>query len=102
MNGLRVSTTGLRECSERVAERAEWKNKFQASLRSRRRFRGQLYISGAGLPIYWNDMPHSGVQIKLDRSGGVAVFAVQSISARDRIPFWHTLSPKSSASIPPT
>src|SRR3712207_8626207 len=32
------------------------------------------YITGAGLPIYWNDMPHSGVQIKLDRSGGVAVF----------------------------
>ncbi|MBI3000410.1 MAG: molybdopterin-dependent oxidoreductase, partial [Deltaproteobacteria bacterium] len=30
--------------------------------------------SGAGLPIYWNDMPHSGVQIKLDRSGGVTVF----------------------------
>ena len=25
VNGLRVSTTGLRECSERVAERAEWK-----------------------------------------------------------------------------
>ena len=35
---------------------------------------GSAYISGAGLPIYWNDMPHSGVQIKLDRSGGVTVF----------------------------
>src|SRR6185436_14312405 len=23
---------------------------------------------------YWNQMPHSGVQLKLDRSGGVAVF----------------------------
>src|SRR5262249_28681400 len=32
------------------------------------------YLSGAGLPIYWNDMPHSGVQLKLDRSGGVTVF----------------------------
>ena len=32
------------------------------------------YLSGAGLPIYWNDMPHSGVQLKLDRSGGVAAF----------------------------
>jgi CO/xanthine dehydrogenase Mo-binding subunit len=32
------------------------------------------YLSGAGLPIYWNHMPQSGVQIKLDRSGGVAVF----------------------------
>jgi CO/xanthine dehydrogenase Mo-binding subunit len=26
------------------------------------------------LPIYWNDMPHSGVQLKLDRSGGVTTF----------------------------
>lgn len=32
------------------------------------------YLSGAGLPIYWNDMPHSGVIVKVDRSGGVAVF----------------------------
>jgi CO/xanthine dehydrogenase Mo-binding subunit len=32
------------------------------------------YISGAGLPIYWNAMPHSGVQVKVDRGGGVAVF----------------------------
>jgi len=32
------------------------------------------YLCGAGLPIYWNQMPHSGVQIKLDRSGKVTVF----------------------------
>src|SRR5437588_12316006 len=29
------------------------------------------YICGAGLPIYWNNMPQSGVQIRLDRQGGV-------------------------------
>src|SRR5262249_56763746 len=29
---------------------------------------------GAGLPIYWNEMPHSGVQLLLDRSGGVTAF----------------------------
>ena len=27
------------------------------------------YLSGAGVPIYYNDMPHAGVQIKIDRSG---------------------------------
>jgi CO/xanthine dehydrogenase Mo-binding subunit len=32
------------------------------------------YICGAGLPIYWNAMPHSGVTLKLDRGGGVAAF----------------------------
>src|SRR5207237_1285379 len=32
------------------------------------------YITGAGLPIYWNPMPHSGVQLKCDRGGGVTAF----------------------------
>jgi len=34
---------------------------------------GSAYISGAGLPIYWNDMPHSGAEIRIDRGGGVTV-----------------------------
>ena len=75
VNGLRVSSTGLRECTERVAERAEWKKKFRKlPFGHGVGFAASSYISGAGLPIYWNNMPHSGVQIKLDRSGGVAVF----------------------------
>src|SRR5512145_1291037 len=75
VNGLRVSSTGLRECTERVAERSEWKKKFRKlPFGHGVGFAASSYISGAGLPIYWNDMPHSGVQIKLDRSGGVAVF----------------------------
>ncbi|HEX2226356.1 MAG TPA: xanthine dehydrogenase family protein molybdopterin-binding subunit [Candidatus Binatia bacterium] len=75
VNGLRVSSTGLRECIERVAARAEWKKKFrQLPFGHGVGFAASSYISGAGLPIYWNDMPHSGVQIKLDRSGGVTVF----------------------------
>src|SRR5205807_8584732 len=32
------------------------------------------YLSGAGLPIYWNALPHTGVTLKVDRGGGVAVF----------------------------
>ncbi|HVO30092.1 MAG TPA: molybdopterin cofactor-binding domain-containing protein, partial [bacterium] len=32
------------------------------------------YLCGAGLPIYWNELPHSGVQLKLDRGGGVTAF----------------------------
>src|SRR5204862_1887865 len=35
---------------------------------------GSAYISGAGLPIYWNEMPHSGATVKIDRGGGVTVF----------------------------
>jgi CO/xanthine dehydrogenase Mo-binding subunit len=31
-------------------------------------------LCGAGLPIYWNELPHSGVQLQLDRSGRVTAF----------------------------
>ncbi|MEE9569822.1 MAG: molybdopterin cofactor-binding domain-containing protein, partial [Candidatus Binatia bacterium] len=75
VNGLRISTTGLRECIEKVAARAEWKKKFRQLPFGRGiGFAASTYMSGAGLPIYWNDMPHSGVQIKLDRGGGITVF----------------------------
>ncbi len=74
-NYLRVGSMGLGACIEKVVEGSAWKERY-----------GKLpeghglglacgsYLSGAGLPIYWNRMPHSGVQLKLDRSGGVACF----------------------------
>jgi 4-hydroxybenzoyl-CoA reductase alpha subunit len=75
VNGLRIGTCGLRECIERVAARANWGNKFKRMPRGRGiGFAASAYISGAGLPIYWNDMPHSGVQLRIDRGGGVTVF----------------------------
>jgi 4-hydroxybenzoyl-CoA reductase alpha subunit len=75
VNGLKITTTGLRECIEKVAERAAWKKKFRSLPYGRGiGFAASSYISGAGLPIYWNDMPHSGVQIRIDRGGGVTVF----------------------------
>ncbi len=74
-NYLKVGSMGLRACIEKVVEGSGWKGKF------RRLARGKgiglacsSYICGAGLPIYWNNMPHTGVQLKLDRGGGVAVF----------------------------
>lgn len=75
VNGLRIGTTGLRECIEKVAARAEWKKKFRKlPFGHGIGFAASTYISGAGLPIYWNDMPHSGAQIKLDRGGGITIF----------------------------
>ncbi len=75
VNGLRISTTGLRECIEKVAARADWKKKFHQLPYGRGiGFAASSYISGAGLPIYRNEMPHSGVQIRLDRGGGITVF----------------------------
>jgi len=74
-NFLRVGSIGLGECIDKVVAASGWKKR-----------RGKLpfgrglglacssYLCGAGLPIYWNAMPQSGVQLKLDRSGGVTVF----------------------------
>src|SRR5947207_3166182 len=74
-NYLRVGTNGLPECSRRVTAAADWRGKFRRLPHGRGvGLACSAYLSGAGLPIYWNDMPHSGVQLKLDRSGGVTAF----------------------------
>ncbi|HKF43756.1 MAG TPA: molybdopterin cofactor-binding domain-containing protein [Thermoanaerobaculia bacterium] len=74
-NYLQVGSMGLGPCIDKVVEASGWRER-----------RGKLphgrglgiacssYICGAGLPIYWNSMPQSGVQLKLDRGGGVTVF----------------------------
>jgi 4-hydroxybenzoyl-CoA reductase subunit alpha len=74
-NYLRIGTIGLAECINRVVDRSGWREKHGASPYGRGfGLACSSYLSGAGLPIYWNDMPHSGVQLKLDRSGGVTAF----------------------------
>lgn len=74
-NYLRVSTIGLAECIRRVVIASDWKAKFRKLGPGRGvGLACSSYLSGAGLAIYWNDMPHSGVQLKLDRSGGVTAF----------------------------
>jgi 4-hydroxybenzoyl-CoA reductase subunit alpha len=74
-NYLRVSTIGLAECIRRVVKASDWERRFRKLGRGRGLgLACSSYLSGAGLPIYWNDMPHSGVQLKLDRSGGVTAF----------------------------
>ena len=74
-NYLRVGTIGLAECIRRVTHIADWANTFgKLPLGRGVGLACSSYLSGAGLAIYWNDMPHSGVQLKLDRSGGVTAF----------------------------
>jgi 4-hydroxybenzoyl-CoA reductase subunit alpha len=74
-NQMRVRTIGLASCFEHVIERSGWRTK-RGQLGPGRGIglAGSAYLTGAGLPIYWNAMPHSGVQIKVDRGGGVAIF----------------------------
>ena len=74
-NFLRVGSIGLGACIDKVVAASGWRER-----------RGRMphgkglgiacssYLCGAGLPIYWNAMPQSGVQLKLDRGGAVTVF----------------------------
>jgi 4-hydroxybenzoyl-CoA reductase alpha subunit len=74
-NWLRVNTSGLTRCIEAVVEGSSWKTRRGKLGRGRGLgLACSSYLCGAGLPIYWNELPHSGVQLKLDRSGGVTAF----------------------------
>lgn len=97
VNHLTITTCGLRECIDAVVEASGFHSpkpqvpspKSDSEIRKPvlseakdpkseiKRGLGiacSSYLSGAGLPIYWNEMPHSGVIVKVDRGGGVAVF----------------------------
>ena len=78
-NWLHIGTTGLKECIEAVVNGSGWKKRYGKLPEGRGLgIACSAYMTGAGLPIYWNHMPQSGVQIKLDRSGNVAVFCGQT------------------------
>jgi len=74
-NWLKIGSIGLAECIRQVVERSGWKGRFRKSP-----FGKGLglacgsYLCGAGLPIYFNKMPQSGVQLLVDRSGQVTAF----------------------------
>jgi 4-hydroxybenzoyl-CoA reductase subunit alpha len=92
VNGLRITSCALGECLDQVTARSGWHESrsmsrtprfivgtadLSASVPPLKRGLGlaaSSYICGAGKPIYWNDMPHSAVQIRLDRGGGVTVY----------------------------
>lgn len=73
-NWMKVRTTGLKDCLEAVVAASGWRERRGRLGRGRGLgIASSAYMCGAGLPIYFNDMPHSGVQLLLDRGGGVTV-----------------------------
>jgi 4-hydroxybenzoyl-CoA reductase subunit alpha len=75
INGLRVQSYGLPECIERVVERSGWKQRKGKLPRGRGLgIACSHYVSGAANSIIRSDMPHSTVNIKIDRDGGVVVY----------------------------
>ena len=78
-NWLRIGSMGLEQCIRAVVEGSDWKQRYGKLPEGRGLgLACGSYLCGAGLPIYWNHMPQSGVQLKIDRSGNVAVFCGQA------------------------
>ena len=72
-NWLKVNSSGLVKCIEAVVAASGWKERRGKMGRGRGLgLACSSYLCGAGLPIYWNELPHTGVQLRLDRGGGVA------------------------------
>src|ERR687885_505229 len=74
VNHLRITSNGLRQCVDIVARESRFEARHgQLPFGKGVGFAVGAYLCGAGLPLYWNDMPHSSVDIRLDRSGVVTV-----------------------------
>ncbi len=75
VNGLRVTSYGLPECIEKTAAQGAWSAK-KGKLPYGRGvgFACSHYVSGAANPIIRSNMPHTTVNMKIDRDGAVTVF----------------------------
>jgi 4-hydroxybenzoyl-CoA reductase alpha subunit len=74
VNGLRVTSMGLGQALDAAAAATKFVEKHRKLPFGKGiGIAGSAYMSGAGLPIYWNDLPHSGAHVKIDRGGGVTV-----------------------------
>jgi 4-hydroxybenzoyl-CoA reductase alpha subunit len=76
VNELRVTSNGFLECLAAVERASRWTERFRRLPYGRGLgVAGSTYISGTNYPIYPNEMPQSAVQLKIDRSGRITVFA---------------------------
>jgi CO/xanthine dehydrogenase Mo-binding subunit len=75
VNGQRITSSGFGECLDVVEKASEWKARYGRLPCGRGLgVAGSMYISGTNYPVYPNEMPQAGIQLKLDRSGLVTVF----------------------------
>jgi 4-hydroxybenzoyl-CoA reductase subunit alpha len=76
VNGQRITSNGFLKCLDLVEEASAWKARHGKLGRGRGLgVAGSMYISGTAYPVYPNEMPQSGVLLKLDRSGRVTVYS---------------------------
>ncbi len=75
VNGQRITSNGFMQCLDGVEEASDWKARYKKLPRGRGLgVAGSMYISGTNYPVYPNEMPQAGIQLKVDRSGLVTVF----------------------------
>ncbi len=75
VNGLRVQSYGLPECIDEVVKRSRWGERKGKLAKGRGLgVACSHYVSGAANSIIRSDMPHSTVNIKIDRDGGVVIY----------------------------
>jgi 4-hydroxybenzoyl-CoA reductase subunit alpha len=75
VNGLRVQSYGLPECIDKVVDASRWFERKGTLPKGRGLgVACSHYVSGAANSIIRSDMPHSTVNIKIDRDGGVVVY----------------------------
>jgi 4-hydroxybenzoyl-CoA reductase subunit alpha len=85
VNGQLVTSNGFLQCLDAVERASGWKDKrgklgAAVTPDGRRVLRGigvagSMYISGTNYSVYPNDMPQSGIMVRLDRSGLAMVYA---------------------------
>ena len=76
VNGLRVTSYGLPECIEKVVDRSGWRKKKGNLPRGKGiGIACSHYVSGAANPIIRSNMPHTTVNIKVDRDAAVTVYS---------------------------
>ena len=76
VNGQQITSNGFLQALEAVETASGWKErKGKLGYGKGLGVAGSMYISGTAYPIYPNDMPQSGIQVKLDRSGKVTIFS---------------------------
>jgi 4-hydroxybenzoyl-CoA reductase alpha subunit len=76
VNGQHMGSSGLLQCLDAVERASQWRERYRKLPRGRGLgVASSMYISGTNYPVYPNEMPQSGVQVKLDRSGRVTMFS---------------------------
>ena len=76
VNWLQITSCGLGECLEKAREASGFSSKHGKLPHGKGiGIAAGSYICGAGMPIYWNDLPHSEVHIRVDRMGTVTAYS---------------------------